>query len=75
MPDFSQARLSQHINEYVAICNNMYVTDRSSNFVVEDCFASNCNLNSLLVFPNNEVSSLEKENEVSNHNARRGEEM
>ena len=25
----------------------MYVTDRNCNFVVEDCFALNCNLNPL----------------------------
>ena len=28
------------------------VTDDSSNFEVEDCFALNCNLSSLYVFPN-----------------------
>ena len=32
--------------------HDIYVTDESCNFVVEDRLALNCNLNSLLVFPN-----------------------
>ena len=28
------------------------VTDESCNFVVEECFALNCNLSLLLIFPN-----------------------
>ena len=32
--------------------NKIYVTDESYNFVVEDCFALNCNLSSFLIFPN-----------------------
>ena len=31
---------------------SMYVTDEGCNFVVEDCFALNCNLSSILIFPN-----------------------
>ena len=30
----------------------IHVTERNCNFVVEDCLALNCNLSSLLVFPN-----------------------
>ena len=36
------------ISEYLSI----HVTDERCNFVAEDCFALNCNLSSLLVFPN-----------------------
>ena len=33
-------------------CKAIYVTDESCNFVVKDCFALNCNLSSILIFPN-----------------------
>ena len=38
--------------QFLTKISPIYVTDKNCNFVVEDCFALNCNLSSLLVFPN-----------------------
>ena len=37
---------------------HIHVTERSGNFVVEDCLALNCNLSSLFVFPNKFFDTL-----------------
>ena len=41
------------------LCKDIYVTDESCNFIVEDYFALNCNLSPLLIFQNKRSAQWE----------------